>query len=436
MQKLCILVVLGVFSTTTALHAASTIILGDGGDLVAEVAAAQHGDVIELRSNGPFVVGNLSWEDKYLTIQAGAGFQPVIQGGIGGIDGNSQTGGTFRGLTITGNSGIGSTGTTFTTYRFEDSTLQGDITIGGTGRFQADIVALDSEFQGGLILAGTGGFNLDAMFERNVFSSHLLMSTTGNETVHDIDFVANDFLIRPQTQAGGNLSHRNLTFSRNRLRNGIDIAFGSFNNLDVRLRDNMLGSTTDPNDIPLPGILLRSLDSGISANLRGDFVNNTVVGFDVGIERRFDAVGLLNLNFTNMLLENRDDLLNVPANDVSYSLISDGTYDGQNNNFSGTPMLGFDGRLLAGSMGIDRGNNGPASTIDILGRPRIVDGNGDGVPVVDVGAHEFVIPEPTPLVLCVGLAALTVARRSTSLAHRQKGRRGPAPGCRSAANRQ
>jgi hypothetical protein len=433
MQKRCILVVLGVLSVTTALHAASTIILGDGSDLSAAVAAAQHGDVIELRSNGPFV-GNLSWADQYLTIQAGAGFQPVIQGGIGGIDGNAQTGGTFRGLTITGNSGVGSTGTTFTTYRFENSRLQGNITIGGTGSFQADVVALDSEFQGGLILAGTGGFNLDATFDRNVFFTHLRMSTTGNETVHDIDFVENDFLIRPQTQAGNNFSRRNLTFSRNRLRNGIDIAFSSFNNLDVRLRDNMLGSTTDPNDIPLPGILLRSLNSGISANLRGDFVNNTVVGFDVGIERRFDAVGLLNLNFTNMLLDNRDDLLNVPAGDVSYSLISDGTYDGQNNNFSGTPLLGFDGRLLLGSPGVDRGNNTPASSLDILRRPRIVDGNGDGVRVVDVGAHEFVIPEPTSLVLVIGLIALTAAHRSTSLARRRMGHKAPAPRCRSSAD--
>jgi formylglycine-generating enzyme required for sulfatase activity len=43
------------------------------------VAAAQGGDTIEVRGNGPFVSPPVDVKDKVLTIRAGAGFRPVIQ---------------------------------------------------------------------------------------------------------------------------------------------------------------------------------------------------------------------------------------------------------------------------------------------------------------------------------------------------------------------
>ena len=47
-------------------------------------------------------------------------------------------------------------------------------------------------------------------------------------------------------------------------------------------------------------------------------------------------------------------------------------------------------RLLVGSPCIDAGDNSAATTIfDLDGRPRIVDGDGDGAAVVDMGAYEF-----------------------------------------------
>ncbi|MCP4708332.1 MAG: right-handed parallel beta-helix repeat-containing protein [Planctomycetes bacterium] len=49
-----------------------------------------------------------------------------------------------------------------------------------------------------------------------------------------------------------------------------------------------------------------------------------------------------------------------------------------------------DYRLMAGSPCIDAGDNGGVTTIfDLDGRPRVVDGDGDGVAVVDMGAYEF-----------------------------------------------
>lgn len=57
---------------------------------------------------------------------------------------------------------------------------------------------------------------------------------------------------------------------------------------------------------------------------------------------------------------------------------------------------GGDYRLSAGSPGIDAGDNSvvaPAS-VDVTGAPRVVDGNGDGVATVDLGAYEGQLPLP------------------------------------------
>jgi hypothetical protein len=404
------------FAPILPIHAASTIILGDGGNLVAAVAAAQHGDTIELRSNGAFP-GTLTWENKHLTIQAGAGFQPILQGNISDIDGNAQSGGTFRGLTLNGGFSASTTGMRFATFNFDNTILNGSLNIGGTGSFHVDLNARDTQFLGGVSLSGTGGFTLDGHFERNTFASSFNTIAIANETVHDIDFFENDFLVRPQF-AGGSFSYatRNLVLERNKLRHGITVNVGNYNNVSVELDNNLIGETTVPQSSTEPGILLNAPFTGTYANVNAGFVNNTVVGFNTGIEIRnfVDSTYPPNLvfGFVNMLLHNGDDLLNVPQHAISNSLISDGTFAGVNNNFTALPLLGDMGELLPGSPGIDRGANAFASSLDLAGNPRILDGNGDGLAVVDVGAFELVVPEPATIANFVGLlVAVTLTGR-------------------------
>ncbi|MGE4073426.1 MAG: NosD domain-containing protein [Lysobacterales bacterium] len=64
---------------------------------------------------------------------------------------------------------------------------------------------------------------------------------------------------------------------------------------------------------------------------------------------------------------------------------------GSNGNFAGVPLYLPDGyRLSPSSPGIDQGENMfVGEPLDIDGRPRIVDGNGDGIATVDVGAYEY-----------------------------------------------
>src|SRR5688500_12264434 len=93
------------------IRGATTIIVSDGHSLPAAVAAASHGDILQIDSN-QFFPGTLSWQDKHLMIQAGPGFQPTVAS-IENIIGGELTGGTFRGLRINGNVTQIGTGTRF-----------------------------------------------------------------------------------------------------------------------------------------------------------------------------------------------------------------------------------------------------------------------------------------------------------------------------------
>ena len=68
--------------------------------------------------------------------------------------------------------------------------------------------------------------------------------------------------------------------------------------------------------------------------------------------------------------------------------------------------------LLPGSIGIDAGNNLAANlpSSDIIGNVRIFDGNSDGTAIVDVGAFEFTVPEPSNLWLSIVATMVAVQR--------------------------
>lgn len=89
------------------------------------------------------------------------------------------------------------------------------------------------------------------------------------------------------------------------------------------------------------------------------------------------------------------DLSGLPADRVAFSLIGNGVFAGSNGNMAGLPVFANaaagDFRLLASSPGIDAGSNlfAAPSGRDYFSNLRILDGNGDGTAIVDMGAAEF-----------------------------------------------
>lgn len=78
------------------------------------------------------------------------------------------------------------------------------------------------------------------------------------------------------------------------------------------------------------------------------------------------------------------------------------TQGGTSGNISANPS--FTGtvnfRLRAGSPAIDAGDNAAPDlpTLDLAGKPRIVDGNHDGVAIIDMGAYEYQPPVTTSII--------------------------------------
>lgn len=200
---------------------------------------------------------------------------------------------------------------------------------------------------------------------------------------------------------------------------GIDVNSGGY----VKIFDNIIRNNTAPTEGG--GIsMVNSTQAQIEDNLfvdnqapsganvywltpagdRGAFlINNTIVGGDVYADG-FDtssriinnvisfpggtAIYCGNFTTTTPIVMNNDAYTN---GGTSYGGLCAG-FDGTGGNISDQPIFrgANDYRLAAGSPGIDAGANPFATeTTDILGNPRIVDGNGDGVATIDMGAYEF-----------------------------------------------
>ena len=450
-------------------------IVGDGGDLEAVVAAARDGDVIEIRSNQSF--GTLSWTDKHLTVQAGAGFTPTVRRilDIKGVRGG--VGGEFRGLKISGP--VVLTGGLSWPARFDfyDVDVRSEVSLGGTGDADVDVTFTNSKMST-VKLGGTGSLRCNSIFTDNEISSVELSGTgslvhsavfrgnhfqnayfhgTGDLTGHvllehnrfDGDLVASaisdahyELTVRDnvvdgyassgtgvtsvvednvlRSGFGGGTSFddtADITLLRNVIGDGIGFGFGSYSSTRVFAANNLIVAGDD--SVRSSGILLRSLYSTQRESTTDmSFVNNTVVGFEQGIAAvnadRTSAGNSFRLSFENMLLYNDVDVEGLEQREIRNSLISDGTFAGANGNFAGIPSLWPSGALRAGSIGIDAGENLAALSLwtDAVGNRRILDGDGDGVAVVDVGALEFVVPEPAASMLfIVGTLLLLVRNR-------------------------
>jgi hypothetical protein len=446
---------------------ALTTIVGDGGNLVAAVAAAPNGSIIEIQSNQTFV-GSLRWGGKFLTIQAGSGFQPTVKGSpydpntpfnplgrpaVFGVVGSLGTGGLLRGLRLEygdnapmlpspyNNFGpydfsavsISATGTTWSDLTFENDVFAGGVGLSGTGDFIAELTTRDSHFLGGMRVGGTGDHHSHVQLERNVFDGVASIDGTGRWQTN-VEMRDNG-LSYMSVGGTGEAARANVTMENNSLR-ALSIGGTGSMQADVTMLSNLLSPDAGQAGISMSGtgdfvgrvtavdnVLEGSGGTGISmsgisdSSFSGRFVNNTVVGFKQGINVGSNSAA----SFENMLLVNGDDIGSFANSTIANSLIADSTFAGTNGNFAGMPLLGPMHELLAGSIGIDAGNNLAANlpAFDIAGNPRILDGNGDGIARVDVGAFEYVVPEPATIGISIlGLLFVTVVRRRGAAASR------------------
>ncbi len=150
----------------------------------------------------------------------------------------------------------------------------------------------------------------------------------------------------------------------------------------------------------------RAIDLVTSSGASPRIANNTIVGNRSGIGLAYAAYTALHLYKNNIIVGNKigfesgrlpnDSIWQnnlVYGNSTNYSGVSDLT--GVNENISADPLFldpaNNDFHLRLGSPAIDTGDaNGlvlPATDFD--GNPRVIDGNGDGVAIVDIGAYEF-----------------------------------------------
>lgn len=124
-------------------------------------------------------------------------------------------------------------------------------------------------------------------------------------------------------------------------------------------------------------------DPNVSASLLSRISSNVIVGGGTGIEILGGAAQQLTITGNDLF----DNATAGYAGDID-------DQTGLHGNISSDPLFGDpaagDFRLQATSPAIDAGDpNAPVPSPDLAGTPRVLDGDGDGLPVVDMGALEL-----------------------------------------------
>jgi hypothetical protein len=182
-----------------------------------------------------------------------------------------------------------------------------------------------------------------------------------------------------------------------------------------QLRPRFLNNTIAAND----GVFVSGVD-GYSIDVPAELINNVIVGVEGQPAMYCDGAGAFDVSRFH-----HNDVF-APGGSAYGGYCTDPT--GTNGNISTDP--GFQCQALGdfrpgpGSEVIDAGKVGiePQRTLDLAGGPRRLDGNADGVTVVDAGAYEFdpnATVNPCVYVFCPDDIAVVAAlgRRSAPVAY-------------------
>ena len=177
----------------------------------------------------------------------------------------------------------------------------------------------------------------------------------------------------------------------------------------------------------------RAINFTLPVGNHPDVLNNTIVGNRVGVrvDRRVETVFQIFGN--NIIVGNEigvEVVLGTEANNptwehnlvfdngIDYEGIADQT--GVNGNISADPLFvdqaSGDFYLLLGSPAIDAGSNifAELPMTDFYGNARTIDGDGDEIAVVDMGAFEFSSELPSPVDLIMALIAVVIDQDFTA----------------------
>ncbi|MDF1800511.1 MAG: hypothetical protein P1V81_15140 [Planctomycetota bacterium] len=348
-------------------------IVTDGDDLVAIVAAATSGDVIQIDSNATFH-GTIVPSGKTLTIEAGSGFAPTLKGSANDncvrvLPTLAGTNTTLRGLRLEAGDGAVGPGP------WPSLVLQSS----GTVAYSADLFVEDCVIEGIVVIFGNYHADCDVTLLNTVLEDNMNLFGTYTTPV-DIEVIGCEIagpVVATCSPHLGIPRLMDLKFVRTLFRKevGLNASGGATLNveMDSCIVDGSMSSPTPPFGIR------------VYADTNGTIANTTVTGCTNGIQ------GQPGVSWHNMLIsDNVTDLVNVLPGEIEYSLIEDGTYDGVDNNFGGTALFDGSWALLACSPGVDAGSNAAPllGAVDFSGGPRILDNDADGTATVNVGAVE------------------------------------------------
>lgn len=329
----------------TSAGAADFHVPGGYASIQAAINAAANGDRVVV---GPGVYGQdiaLNGKDVDIVSEAGPELTTIdlatmSQFGMG-------PNGSLIGFTVRG--GMGPDG--------------GGIQVGGDGTYIADNIFEDNWIQRagrGAAIASTGG---SPIIERNIFRRGEDRGFTSQRNAAMI------FLGAPQgPQIINNLFHDNALPAINTVLARPQPGMLVVNNTMVRNRKGM------------------RIESGLP-NAGHIFRNNLIVGGEIGLEFPFGSFedGGLGIWENNL----------VYGSNVLYQRVPDQT--GTAGNLSIDPLFTDSDRndftMLTGSPAIDAGTNMSAPLLDLTGESRPLDGDGDSIAVVDIGAYEAGVSE-------------------------------------------